>query len=209
MKVELRKHHHAVIAAVVGVFLMGAAGIFLPTHTVDAQVLSHDWARELKVEQFLARQYTDWIDNVPSDAYDETQFQAVRSYIQVYAGESCVEVGKVEDCTPHYNSLPVYGTKVNYTANRWGYERSIFARGISDPSDPTPDFTTCAELGCERFAGIVGTYTIHLQTGDQKFDCSVDNKHFGEYRVGDTYTLSMGLIARIPRCDSLARAGAS
>lgn len=194
------------------VLLIGvvAAVLLLPTHAVTVTVSAQDWRREIRVENYIPRRYTDWIESVPSDAYDQSSYRAIRRYDRIQTGENCVNTGsglnRTRICTPTYMSIPVYGTKVDYTADRWGYERSQVVTGDDRATPfywPTLDFTPCATINCEREGTHDELYQVYFKDGETTFPCPVSPDLWGEYRPGDAYQIQMGLFVHTPRCETI------
>lgn len=212
---------HPVAAFFVGIALLGTlvAAVLLPTHNIPVSVSSMLWYREQQVENYVPRRYSDWWEYVPSDAYDKYSYRAVRSY-------RTVDDPDTESCSYSYSSIthederscrtvhhdhqePVYDTKVDYTANRWGYERS---QVVSYPNDnptpfwPTPDFITCSGLTCERSGARIERYEVSFLREDKTpFECDFSQTDYEDTEVAQNFTIDDGLIVHIPRCGTLER----
>ncbi len=191
------KHKLIIGGVILGIIVLVCAA-FLTTRQIEVSVLSTAWVREAQIENLIPRRYTDWQANVPSDAFDQHPYQAIRSFIH-----SCSKIGKVESCI----NIPIYGTKVDYTAIRWGYERSQVVNGADNqpiPFWPTPDYQTCADQGCERAGANTERYTITYAREDKTtFTCDVNGGMYGEFLPRQHYTLEDGAIVHIPRCDTI------
>ena len=205
------------VAVLVTLVVMGLAIAFLTTSPEEVVVAGHTWTREILVEIFLARRYGGWRNTVPSDAYDRTCYTKQSGSHQVKTGESCHEVcsgtGENRTCRPSctniYTTVIDYDTWCDYTADRWGYARSQVTSGVTRNDPPpfwaTPDFTPCPDLGCEREGSHKELYRVTFEYGETAFTCPEPFADWGEYRIGDAYTLEVGTFIKIPRCETLIR----
>lgn len=200
---------------IVGFLVLLALGIgvivVFATRPVSVIVEGVDWRREIQVENYLPRRYGDWDETVPSDAYERNCYRKQRGSHQVYLGETCVGTGNNEVCTSHYMTVPDYDTWCDYTADRWGYARSLVTAGTTH-NDPAPswaalDFTPCPEIGCEREGMHSERYQVYLSYDDVYFGCPVAFAMWGEYRRGDRYVIQIGRFLPIPRCETIKSKG--
>lgn len=212
--------HRLTLLTIAGLAIVGviAAILFLTTREVSVVVAGHDWRREIRVENFIPRNYTDWVESVPGDAYNETCWRAQRGSHQIQTGTSCTTTcsGIGEDrtcrqsCSPTYTTIPDYDTKCSYTADRWGYERSLVTEGHKRADTPTwaaLDFTPCAALNCEREGSRSALYQVYFTDDTDTFPCPVDESMWAEYRVGDDYQMRVGRFIHIPRCETITSEG--
>lgn len=201
---------HRVIVCTFMVLLIAALLVFV-TREIEVVVAGVSWRREIQVENFIPRRYSEWDENVPGDAYDLYCRAQVKYYNRVASGETCTQSCSgtggtrrcTETCTTNYVSIPVYDDKCDYTANRWGYYRSL----VSEATDRTPfwlelDFSPCEELHCQREGAHVEAYTVYFS---ENVVCNFPESSWAEFRAGDHYSLFIGTFIIIPRCDTIRR----
>ena len=205
------------IVTALALLVICIGAVFFVRRDAVVIVVGHTWEREIKIEAFSAVQQEDWDESVPSDAYNESCSQEVRSQKQVPDGETCrterVDNGDGtfrdrEVCETKYRSEPVYDNKCSYTVNRWIYSRSVQAEGNSPADQPYwPDFQLRggSGLGAEREGGHEEDYVVHLKEvdADKTYECDFSLDKWASFGLESRWTMEVGQILGQADCDTL------
>jgi hypothetical protein len=201
----MTKSHAAWIGAS-GLVMVGAMAAFFLTRSATVTVTARDWRREIQVQDYQPRPYAGWDETVPTDAYDITCRTRQRSSHRVSMGETCTGTGSRRTCTTDYVTIPDYDQWCEYTADRWGYKRSLISEGQAEiPAWAAVDVTPCEGYGCEREADHLERYNTYLadqSTGDV-YTCAYEQDYWSGLRVGTVYGMDVGQVIHIPRCETL------
>lgn len=205
------------------IVLLFGAGVFLFTRTEEQSVVvsGHEWAREIRVEEYQAVRESAWQESVPAAAYNESCRREQRGTNRIPDGEDCRTVrrdngdgtfSERRECTTRYREEPVYDQRCDYTIDRWVYERSVETngRGLS----PSPRWGNvnlqCANQnrrGCEREAGRSERYIVAFRGDGNTYECSFPQREWENIRVESRWTIEVRSF--VPGdsalCDTLQR----
>lgn len=189
--------------------------------TASTILVGHEWERSISVEQFSPVPGGTWCDSMPFGAYNISRDQRQRSSRQVPDGEDC-QVRRVDnsdgtfseqrECTTRYVEEPIYDDYCSFTTNQWVFVRAEKQTGssVSDtPRWPQLSLNTGSCLGCEREGGRDETYTLVLQSSDDKtYRCNVDFDHWQQAQEQTDWSLQVSVVTGQPNCGSLKPATA-
>lgn len=164
------------------------------TRPVTVIMASHEWSREIQIEDYGPRHESAWCNRKPNDAYDVT----VR---REKSGETCTQIGDNNICTNDYDD------KCYYTVDRWRYKRSATANGAGRKAF-WPEFTlepvgNC--YGCEREGQRRQRYVVslHEQNGDGHWACDLDYPMWSDTADGSLWAIEIRHIGNTPKCNTL------
>ena len=184
--------------------------VFTANRSIAVAVQGRDWRREIQVENYLSRAYSGWDEQMPGDAYNRSCSRRQRGSHQQYMGQTCNKVGAQNVCTSNYITIADYDDYCSWTADRWGYVRSLVADGDVRPIWPSVDVTPCESnsiaLGCEREGQHVQTYTVHFQdTADGRiYACSYEQDYWASFNTGELFRMDVGQFTNWPRCETVS-----
>jgi hypothetical protein len=216
--IKPNKNYTNIVLAILGIVLVGGA-FFLLDHfwrkTITLQLVSADWSREIKIEQYRAVHDSDWCSSMPYDAYSVYRHSEVRRYNKIADGQSCssrrVDKGNgtfttKQSCVTKYRDEPVYADKCDYKVDRWQYFRSVYARGTNkEPHDPVSNvFNSGSCLGCEREAQHVAKYVLNLRNeANEAVVCDVPMNVWQLAELPSQWTMKVSVLSKAKHCETL------
>lgn len=212
------------IIALVALLVVGAgifAAVFLWTKETTVSVVSHSWNREIKIEQLNAVSDNAWCDSMPSGAYSVSRRREQRGSNRVPDGEECsmrrVDQGdgtfrQQRECRTTYREEPVFDDKCYFTIDRWTFERSETAAGMSLAQAafwPETNLSrTGSCLGCEREGERIETYTLTLRDveTETEFQCSYPEDRWRTIEDNSRWHINISVVTGAPQCETLEAA---
>jgi ribosomal protein L40E len=192
------------IIILVLVCLAAAVFIFLSmrTEAVTGTVAGVGWERWVSIEGLQPVKYSDWRDQIPSDAEILSCDQEVRSVEgepQPNSEEVCgtpysEDTGSgyaevVQDCEYH-----VYDDYCTYSVIEWAEIDTVSLSG-NDFSQKWPDPVLSTE---QRLGEGSETYTIYFDTNDDDYTYSVsDYETFQQFQVGTEWNLEINTFGNV------------
>lgn len=212
------------LIAIVGTLIVicgFAAFALFWTRSETVSVSGHRWEREIRIAEL--KRETDRSDcgSVPNGAYDIDRRREQVDTRRVPDGETCenVQVDQGDGtfrqerrCETTYRDEPVYGDVCYYSINRWSYERSAeLEGGLQDervwPEAGITSSSTCNRLGCEREQDREERLYLVFGSGEDTFECEVEQSLWENTKIEDTFTIKVGVVTGNAECDSLKRTG--
>lgn len=212
------KNHTSIFFTILGIVLVIGA-FFLLDHfwrkTITLELVSAEWKREIKIEQFRAVHDSSWCSSMPYNAYSVYRHSEVRSHNKIADGQRCtskrVDRGNgtfttKQSCVTKYRDEPVYADKCDYKVDRWEYSRSVYASGTDKlPHDPVlnmPKSLNC--LGCEREAQHVARYILNLRNqANEAVVCDVPMRTWQLAELPSQWTMKVSMFSKAKHCETL------
>lgn len=207
---------YAIVGTLLAVCGLIAYAMFA-TRTETVVVAAHRWENEIRIEQLKQETGKSDCDRVPSGAYNVDRRREQVDTRRVPDGETCQNVQvdqgdgtfrQERQCETKYRNEPIYGDVCYYDINRWSYERSVTSEGsLSEVRSFAATGITrrCTTLGCEREQDREERFFLVFGSGDDTFECAVDQDVWENTGVEDTFTIDVGVVAGDKRCGSLER----
>jgi hypothetical protein len=213
----------AVIFGAVAVVIAIVIALATCKKEVALTAVGHAWQREIQIESFAPRDEDAWCDALPSGAYAISRSQEVRSYKEIPDGQKCSKERKdngdgtyseVEKCVDKTRKEPVYDDKCRFKIDKWGYARSVVAKGQSLAEAPGWPAVALAGngqgLGAERQGARVETYTVFFSdpaSPSAQQTCAMAEARWRSMPVGSKWKGRAGVVTGALDCDSLAPLG--
>lgn len=184
--------------SILALILLGLACVYLvyePTTDQTFDVARLYWRREVRIEDYIPRQYHRVpCSDMPPDAYEITDEGTGSRCVQVWIGKRLTN-----ECT----TVNLCG----YLADRWAYLRSATSGGEADQEPYWADYTLAEAddhgLGQERVAREISRYLTDVipQGEDAKpITCQIGFSLWTSIERGDDIVLPVGIVTRRPNC---------
>jgi hypothetical protein len=184
---------------------------------VNLELVSSQWQKEIKIEQFQSVTDSSWCDSMPVNAFNISRESRIRRHNKVADGQTCEKIRtdkgdgtftSRQSCTTKYRDEPVYADKCSYSINRWQYKRSLILKGddkqAHDPAINLINPGTCS--GCEREAAHVKKYVLsfrNLAGEPSPIICEVPENIWQQAAVPSRWTMDVSVISDTAHCASL------
>ncbi len=195
-------------AVALGCVVVLALGFLLTRREQQiATVEQTHWERSIAVEAFLPVEHTDWEDDLPPEARDQTcelayfveQGEPAPIATEVCGTPYTIDEGSgfgqvVQDC-----SYRVYQMRCRYTLEEWTVARTAMSEGDDlSPAWPQPGLAEGEREG-ER----AESYRVTFAAGDDRFSYAPGSaSEFGLFAFGSRWTLTLnglrGIVAVEP-----------
>jgi hypothetical protein len=208
-----KKSSPLAMVAIIGVLVIvcGVVALLillsLRTEAVKGTVQDVQWQRSVVIEALVPVEYSDWLDEIPSEAeieYCEEQVHHVQNEPAANSVEVCgtpytVDTGSgigevVQDC-----EYQVYADYCTYSVIEWGQVDEVVLTGDDYvPMWPEPALSENQRLGPERSE----TYTIVFATGEGIYTYTTDDFDlFQASQLGSEWQLNINTFGGVVSID--------
>jgi DNA-directed RNA polymerase subunit RPC12/RpoP len=173
------------------------------TETFKGTVEMVQWERSVPIEAFVPVTYSDWKDQIPSEAevgscddrLRSVESEPVPNSVEVCGTPYTVDTGTgygdvVQDC-----EYQVYDTYCSYSINEWKQVDTATTSGEGfNAVWPNPDLMSGQRLGEDT----TETYTIIFASDGETYTYQVhDFNQFQEYPVGSTWNIKVNKLGGV------------
>jgi ribosomal protein L40E len=205
-KSKAKQRSPAIVIAIVALVCVLAAAlvwfIFFRSQDVSATVSGVGWERSVEVEGLVPVEYSDWLDQIPSEGEIlscQQDVRSIESQPQPNSEEVCgtpysVDTGSgfaevVTDCEYH-----VYDDYCSYTLIEWAVVDTVSLAGKDfSPKWPEPSVGVDERLGAET-----ETYLVYFKAGGDNYTYDTsDMQEWQRYDIGSDWQLEVNTIGGV------------
>ena len=176
--------------------------IFFRSQDVRASVTGVGWEREVQVEGLVPVEYSDWLDQIPSEGdvlSCQQDVRSIESQPQPNSEEVCgtpysVDTGSgyaevVQDCEYH-----VYDDYCSYTLIEWAVVDTVSLTGKDfNPVWPDPSIGADQRRGADT-----ETYLVFFKSGGDNYTYDTTNlQEWQRYDIGSDWNLEVNTIGGV------------
>lgn len=189
------------------VVVLGLGFLLTRQEQRTATVEQVHWERSIAIEDFLPVEHTDWEEDLPAEArnqscelsYFDEQEEPAPIATEVCGTPYTIDEGSgygqvVQDC-----SYRVYRMRCRYTVEEWTMTRTVEAEG----DDLTPSWPETVLAGGEREGKRAESYRVTFAADADRFGYTPESaSEFGLFTIGSRWNLTLnglqGIVALEP-----------